>query len=573
MNVNRRLSGLSPLYCRSKACSALIVFAVLSFLPACKSKSSQAEFGNYSGDKLELVFTYGSEKEKWINDATADFNRGEHKTAAGKRIFIKTIPMGSGEAIDEVMEGRRQPDLISPASAAFIKLGNAQSQSKYGKDLIASTDNLVLSPVVIAMWKPMAEALGWGKKPIGWSDILALARSPKGWEEHGYPQWGSFKFGHTHPQFSNSGLISLFAEVYAASGKTAGLTQADVEKPHTAEFLAGIEKSVVHYGSSTGFFGRQMFSSGPQYLSAAVLYENMVIESYSQTNLPFPVVAIYPKEGTFWSDHPVGIVERDWVTPERREAAKIYVQFLLQKPQQEKAITYGFRPGAVDVPLASPIDESHGVDPKEPKTTLEVPSVQVMDSILHLWQQKKKSANVVLVMDTSGSMNDDRKIQNAREGAKQLVTLLSDNDRLSLLPFNSKYAWASQNLPMKSGRDQLSRTIDSLFAQGGTALYDSIDAAYQYLSDQSHEGEADSILSVVVLTDGEDTESKMHLNDLMDHIRYDGETHKIHVFTIAYGKDARKDILANIADSTQAKSYEGTPENIVGVFKDISTFF
>jgi Ca-activated chloride channel family protein len=165
--------------------------------------------------------------------------------------------------------------------------------------------------VVIAMWKPMAEALGWEKKPIGWWNILALARNQKGWAAYGYPQWGSFKFGHTHPQFSNSGLISLFAEVYAASGKTAGITTSDLNKPHTAEFLAGIEKSVVHYGSSTGFFGRQMFSSGRQYLSAAVLYENMVIESYSQNNLPFPVVAIYPKEGTFWSDHPIGIVERE----------------------------------------------------------------------------------------------------------------------------------------------------------------------------------------------------------------------------------------------------------------------
>ena len=572
MNVNRRLSGPSLLYCRPKTPSVVIILLLL-LLPACKSKGSSSEFGSDSGNKVELVFTYGSEKEKWVNDVTADFNRGEHKTAGGKRVFVKAIPMGSGEAIDEVMDGRRQPDLISPASAAFIKLGNAQSQSKYGKDLIASTDNLLLSPVVIAMWKPMAEALGWGKKPIGWSEILTLARSSKGWEQYGYPQWGTFKFGHTHPQFSNSGLISLFAEVYAASGKTAGLTQADVQKPHTAEFLSGIEKSVVHYGSSTGFFGRQMFSTGPQYLSAAVLYENMVIESYSQNNLPFPVVAIYPKEGTFWSDHPVGIVNRDWVTAERREAAKIYIQFLLQKPQQQKAIGYGFRPGAVDVALASPIDEAHGVDPKEPQTTLEVPSVPVMDSILNLWEQKKKSASVVLVMDTSGSMNDNAKIQNAREGAKQLVTLLSDNDRLSLLPFNSHYAWASQNLPMKSGREELARTIDSLFAQGGTALYDSIDTAYQYLSSQSHEGEADSILSVVVLTDGEDTESKMHLNDLMDHIHYDGESHKIHVFTIAYGKDARKDILANIADATQAKSYEGTPENIVGVFKDISTFF
>jgi Ca-activated chloride channel family protein len=560
-----------------KNCSRVVLGLVLVsslLLPACKSKpASENEANAPPPNRLELLFTYGSEKEKWINEVTAEFNRGDHRTSSGKRIWVQAIPMGSGEAIDEVMEGRRQPHIISPASAAFIKLGNAQSQSKYGKDLIASTDNLVLSPVVIAMWRPMAEALGWGKKPIGWSDILALARSQRGWEAYGYPQWGSFKFGHTHPQFSNSGLISLFAEVYAASGKTAGLTLADVNKPHTADFLAGIEKSVVHYGSSTGFFGRQMFSTGPQYLSAAVLYENMVIESYSQNNLPFPVVAVYPKEGTFWSDHPIGIVEREWVTPEHREAAKAYIQYLLQRPQQEKAITYGFRPGSVDVPLASPIDEAHGVDPKEPKTTLEVPSVQVIDGILNLWQQKKKAANVVLVLDTSGSMNDNGKIQSAREGARQLVELLSDNDRLSLLPFNSKISWASQNLPIKTGRAELSRTIRSLFAEGGTALYDSIDTAYQYLLAQNHEGQAESILSVVVLTDGEDTASKMKLSELMQRIHFDGETHKIHVFTIAYGKDARKDILGQIAQATQAKAYDGTPENIVGVFKDISTFF
>src|SRR5262249_1287859 len=153
-------------------------------------------------------------------------------TSGGKRIFVHAIPMGSGEAIDEVLDGRRQPHMISPASAAFIKLGNAQSQSKYGKDLITSTDNLVLSPVVIATRKPIAEARGWGKRATGWSDILARAGSQKGWAAYGFSQWGRFKFGHTHPQFSNSGLISLFAEVYAASGKTAGLTVADVNKPH-----------------------------------------------------------------------------------------------------------------------------------------------------------------------------------------------------------------------------------------------------------------------------------------------------------------------------------------------------
>src|SRR5262249_11343410 len=161
-----------------------------------------------------------------------------------------------------------------------------------------------------------------------------------------------------------------------------------------------------------------------------------VIEAATQPNLVFPVVAIYPKEGTFWSDHPVGIVERDWVTPEHREAAKAYIQFLLGRPQQEKAMQYGFRPALVDIPLAAPIDGAHGVDPKEPKTTLEVPSVDVIDATLKLWHRNKKHSNAILVLDTSGSMSEDNKIQNAKLGARQFLSMLEDDDAFSLLRFS-----------------------------------------------------------------------------------------------------------------------------------------
>ena len=517
------------------------------------------------------MFPYGSEKEKWINDVTAAFNRSGAKTQSGKTIFVRTLPMGSGETIDNILSGRLQAHLASPASAAFIKLGNAESRAKTGKDLIGNTDNLVLSPVVIAMWKPMAEALGWGKKPLGWTDILSLSRNEKGWNAYGFPQWGKFKFGHTHPEFSNSGLISLFAEAYAASGKTAGLKLSDLEKPRAKQFIAGVEQSVVHYGSSTGFFGRKMFANGPEYLSAAVLYESMVVESYSQNNLPFPVVAIYPQEGTFWSDHPVGVVERDWVTPEHGEAAKIYVQYLLARAQQEKAMQYGFRPASLDVPLAAPLDSNHGIDPKEPKTTLEVPSVEVINALLQLWKTQKKHSNIALVLDTSGSMAEEGKMQNAKVGAKQLVQLLDDGDTFSFLPFSTELHWSGQDTLVQGGRQQLLQQIDSLFAGGDTALYDSIDAAYQHLL--AARNTDSKIQAVVVVTDGEDTHSQMKLSELMERIRYNGETRAIHVFTIAYGRDARKDILQQIAEATQAKFYEGTPQNIVEVFRDISTFF
>jgi len=524
---------------------------------------------------LRLVFTYGSEKEPWITEVTTAWNRLARKTRSAKTIVVEAVPMGSGEAIDELLAGTRKAHLTSPASAAFVTLGNAQSRARTGHDLVGSTDTLVLSPVVIAMWKPMAEALGWGKKPIGWQEILALARDPRGWASAGQPQWGRFRFGHTHPEASNSGLIALVATTYAAANKTRGLTLEDVAKPEVARYLAGIERSVVHYGSSTGFFGRKMFERGTSYLSAAVLYESSVIESYGpEYRLPFPVVAIYPKEGSFWSDHPVGIVEREWVGADEREAAQAYVRYLLEPAQQARAIPHGFRPAAVDVTLAAPIDAAHGVDPKQPQTTLEVPSAPVIEATLRLWREHKRAANVTLALDVSGSMNDEggARIAGAREGARQLVATLADRDRFSLVLFNQEARWLNQGALLKQARESLDAALASAIADGGTALYDAIRAAVErQRAEQAAQG--DRISAVVVLSDGEDRDSKLKLAELLERIRFDGERQPVRVFTIAYGKEAQKDVLQQIAEATQGRAFEGKPENIRQVFRDISTFF
>ncbi len=551
----------------------LILLGVLA-VAGCKpspSSSSTQDSPPPAEKSLELVFTYGSEKEDWVKALTADFNQKKLTTSGGKVIHVRALPMGSGECVDTLLSGEIQAHLTSPASSAFIKLGNAKSRVKTGSDLIGATENLVLSPVVIAMWKPMAETLGWGQKPIGWAEILRVAKDPKGWAALGHPEWGQFRLGHTSPLHSNSGLISLFAEVYAATGKTNALTLADISNPATGQYVSAIENAVVHYGSSTGFFGKKMFASGPEYLSAAVLYENMVIESYApKYNLPFPIVAIYPKEGTFWSDHPVGVVQREWVTPEHAEAAQKYIAYLLEKPQQERALEFGFRPASLDVPLAAPVDLAHGVNPKEPQTTLEVPSVDVMDAVLRLWEQNKKHSQVVLVFDVSGSMKEDNKIKYARTGAVELIHAMHDADNFSLMPFHSLVLSNESPTSLGPQRAQRERQIEGLFAQGGTAMYDAILAAYEI---QEKADAAHRIAAIVVLSDGQDTGSSTKLPELLARIRATPERETIRIFTIGYGNDADGKILKQISEATQAKYYEGKPETIRQVFQDISTFF
>lgn len=520
-------------------------------------------------EEIELVFTYGSEKENWLKEVTNSFNQGNFKIANGKIIRVTAIPKGSGDSIRELLDGKRQAHLCSPASAAFIELGNAESIEKTGKPLIGMTQSLVRSPVVIAMWKPMAEALGWGKKPIGWAEILDMADRPEGWAVHGHPEWGKFKFGHTHPKFSNSGLISLLAEVYAGSGKTKELTIANVNSPDVRHYVESIEKSIVHYGESTGFFGKKMFTYGPEFLSAAVLYENLVIESYDpKYQLPFPIVAIYPQEGTFWSDHPTGIVEREWVTSEHRQAAKIYIDFLLAKLQQEKAINYGFRPADNSILLTAPLDESHGINPKEPTTLLEVPPAYIIREIFTLWTERKKHTDVALVLDISGSMKGD-KMTNAKEGAKKFLTALGEADSISLVAFNHQLNWLIKQSPIKTERQTTVEKISGLFANGNTSLYDAVADTHQYLKKNP---QTEKISAIVVLSDGQDTSSQLKLEELLKQIQLT-ESNSILIFPVGYGEDADKTVLEKFAKATKTKVYQGSVQDIEKIFLDISTFF
>jgi Ca-activated chloride channel homolog len=523
---------------------------------------------------LELLFTYGSEKQNWLTDVTTAFNKANILTPSGKRIQVTAVPLGSGESMEEVLTERRKAHLISPASGAFIELGNAEARAKGGNLLIdpTKTKNLVLSPVVIAMWKPMAEALGWPSRPVGWGEVLDLAKHPEGWKalKPEYEVWGKLKLGHTHPELSNSGLISVLAEVYAGAKKVQGLTEEDVKRPEVGKFVEDIERAMVHYGHSTGFFGKKMFEEGAGYLSAAVLYENMVIESYSLKNpTDFPLVAIYPREGTFWSDHPVGIVERPWVTKEHRDAANIYIDYLRARPQQLKAMTFGFRPGDESIDLVAPIDAKHGVDPNEPKQVLPVPTAPVMKSIIELWKERKKHIRIVLVVDTSGSMRMDQKLINAQAGAGELIDMLGDRDTMCLLSFNNKPSWVfEKEVAMNlDGKKLAKQKIGLLFPMGETALYDSIALAEQHIVNNP---QPDMISVVVVLTDGEDNKSKLEkVEDLLPKIKYDPEKLATRIFTIAYGTDANKDVLKKVSDASKAKTYEGTPENIKKVFKTI----
>ena len=119
-----------------------------------------------------------------------------------------------------------------------------------------------------------------------------------------------------------------------------------------------------------------------------------------------PLVAIYPEEGTLYSDNPLFVLDAEWVGDDEAEGAQKFIDFVGEPANQEQILRYGFRPGNPDVAIDDPIDTSNGVDPDQPQTLLEVPDPDVLTQLLDNWQDQRKPARVLLLVDVSGSMGE-----------------------------------------------------------------------------------------------------------------------------------------------------------------------
>jgi Ca-activated chloride channel family protein len=520
---------------------------------------------------VELDVTFSSEKKDWAAQAFEQFNGSDARVADGRRIHVKATFGGSVEPIEGIVAGTSRPHVFSPASSLVLPLLQDQWTAAKGATaapIVGSADPLVLSPVVVAMWEPMARALGWPAKKLGWSDVAALARSQAGWRGKGHPEWGDFRFGHTHPEYSNSGLISVLAETYAGVGKTRDLEPADVAGARAKGFLNDVESAVVHYGRSTGFFYDALARYGPAYLSAAVLYENLVVTSSQDNRLPFPLVCIYPKEGTQWADHPFAVLDAPWVGAPEREAAAKLKAFLTSRDVQQQAMTrYGFRPGLVDIAVGAPIDAAHGADPKEPQTLLGSPGVRTLRTVIDTWKETKRGVDVVVVFDRSGSMGGAR-LRGAREGLLAFLHALRATDRAVLMTFNGQLDPPSA--PVAPA--ELAPRVEGIFADGETALYDAI-LRGRDVAEESAKTDKRHIHAVVVLTDGEDTSSKTKLPELMAKLTPAEQGGGVRIFTIGYGKEASEKILKDIAVRTGGAYYHGDVDNIRAVYDEIGSFF
>jgi Ca-activated chloride channel family protein len=518
-------------------------------------------------DAQRLSFIVSPEKEELLKQVVQAFNAGDHRSD-GRPVFVEMQAMNSGDAESAIVRGKLEPDVWSPASSFWGRLLNFQADRSYVPD---ENPSIVRTPLVIAMWEPMARALGYPGKQLGFGDINRLATAPDGWGAAGKPEFGRFKYVHTNPDSSTSGASAVAASYYAAADKREGLTAEDVERQ--AAKVKDLEASIVHYGDSTLFIADQLCAHGMAYASAAAMEEATLIElNGRRTCTGGKLVALYPKDGTFFSDSPYIVLDAPWVTPAKRAAAGVFAQHLAEHIDGETAGRYGFRPGNPDKAAGGLVNASRGADPGQPRRELRLPEPKVVDHILRTWRRDRKPANVMLVLDNSGSMNDEHKLERAKEGLAAFFRQVAPQDEIGLIKFSSDVVPLVAPAPYSQNQAQLQAALKDIFPEDDTAVYD---ATFEAVEAIKQTADDDHINAVVVLTDGDDTNSGRDARQVIERLRREGraESNGVRVFTIAYGSEPNARVLQRFAEASGGKAFAGNTDDIEQVYRSISSFF
>jgi Ca-activated chloride channel family protein len=355
---------------QTAACSANATSVALTSVSVSGNVAATATVQSARANTVTLRVMYGSEKEAWFKAAIAQFQ------AANPNIIIDAAPEGSVSAYDKLshlqatdtkLKGDPIPVLWTPASQLEVNFLNAQNT--FGKDLAVQCKLLVISPLVIISWSERSKVFNEYYKDKGGITLanLADALDPNGkikgkWAnlttDPKAQQWGLINFGHTDPFQSNSGLMTLVLMANNYFQQQNGVSTSQVTDDKFDSWMTILEKanmaeSNAFAASGTGNLMTDFIRKGPAQYDFIIAYESLAIDNYQNAiqtatqglTITYPAFDIQ-------SDHPLCLIDHPSITPAQHDAALKFQDFLLTPAIQKLALTFGFRPSDITIPLS-----------------------------------------------------------------------------------------------------------------------------------------------------------------------------------------------------------------------------
>lgn len=133
----------------------------------------------------------------------------------------------------------------------------------------------------------------------------------------------------------------------------------------------------------------------------------------------------------------------------------------------------------------------------------------------------------MLVMDVSGSMAKNGKIDGAKAAAKAYVAQMRPGDQAGIIIYNTKAQYIQQ---LTQDHDALNKAIDGIQTSGNTAMYDALITAEDALKDVKGRK------AIIAVTDGLDNSSSHNANDVISAVGPSG----LSISTIGLGDPTTK---------------------------------
>jgi Mg-chelatase subunit ChlD len=163
-------------------------------------------------------------------------------------------------------------------------------------------------------------------------------------------------------------------------------------------------------------------------------------------------------------------------------------------------------------------------------------------------------------------------LENAKKGAITFIDKMNRRDELEVITFNHQLTVLVPLGQVSGNGESAKQKIQNLFADGGTRLYDGIQIGLDSIKERRQKA-PNRRYGLVVLSDGDDTNSQISRYDFTDDLPKGDNPEVIQIFTIAYGKKANRDLLIEVSKGTNARMYKSSPEDIEKVYMELAANF
>lgn len=178
--------------------------------------------------------------------------------------------------------------------------------------------------------------------------------------------------------------------------------------------------------------------------------------------------------------------------------------------------------------------------------------------------------NLSVVVDVSGSMSAEGRLNFVRLGLEQMVNALSDTDEIALVTYSDEARVLFPMAPVRGNRNTLDALISGLQPDGSTNLYDGLEQGYLEAFENYDSGRQNR---VILLSDGEPTAGNTDVDAILDMSgRYNGDG--VGITSVGLGSGFNYALMKGIADQGDGNFYFVENANAVQeVFTEEISYF